>query len=138
MAGDSSTTETKKPLNRAAMLVTAPGIHTVPAAEQGPSYDHSAIARRGYFYVGGSYVGEPGKRVMHGQMYVEVLTPREPRHRYPLVLIQGAAQTATNWLGTPDGRPGWADFFVGQVIPSIWSTSRRAAARHGSRRSTAS
>jgi pimeloyl-ACP methyl ester carboxylesterase len=96
------------------MLVTAPGIHTVPAAEQGPSYDQSAIARRGYFYVGGSYVGEPGKRVMHGQMYVEVLTPREPRHRYPLVLIQGAAQTATNWLGTPDGRPGWADFFVGQ------------------------
>jgi hypothetical protein len=30
------------------------------------------------------------------------------------VLIHGAAQTATNWMGTPDGRPGWADFFVGQ------------------------
>src|SRR5207248_8872400 len=54
------------------------------------------------------------KNVMHGQMYVEVLTPRNPRHPFPLVLIHGAAQTATNWMGTPDGRPGWADFFVGQ------------------------
>jgi len=59
-------------------------------------------------------VGEPGKQLMHDQMYVEVLTPRHPRSRYPLVLIHGAAQTATNWMGTPDGRPGWADYFVGQ------------------------
>ncbi|HEX3860258.1 MAG TPA: alpha/beta hydrolase [Stellaceae bacterium] len=79
-----------------------------------PSYDQSAIARRGYFYVGGHYVGETGKQLMHEQMYVEVLTPRRPRQRYPLVLIHGAAQTATNWMGTPDGRPGWADFFVRQ------------------------
>jgi pimeloyl-ACP methyl ester carboxylesterase len=48
------------------------------------------------------------------QMYVEALTPRHPRSRYPLVLIHGAAQMATNWMGTPDGRPGWADYFVGQ------------------------
>jgi pimeloyl-ACP methyl ester carboxylesterase len=95
------------------LLLVLAARHGVPAAEPAPSYDQSAIARRGYFYVGGSYVGEPGKRVMHGQMYVEMLTPREPRHRYPLVLIHGAAQTATNWTGTPDGRPGWADFFVG-------------------------
>ena len=40
--------------------------HGVPAAEPAPSYDQSAIARRGDFYV-----GEPGKRAMHGQMHVE-------------------------------------------------------------------
>ena len=51
---------------------------------------------------------------MHGQMYVEVLTPRRPHQRYPLVLVHGAAQTATNWMGTPDGHPGWADYFVAQ------------------------
>jgi pimeloyl-ACP methyl ester carboxylesterase len=61
-----------------------------------------------------SYVGKPGKQFMHDQMYVEVLTPRHPRQRYPLMLIHGAAQTATNWMGTPDGRPGWADYFVAQ------------------------
>jgi pimeloyl-ACP methyl ester carboxylesterase len=95
-------------------LLAAASAHGVSGAEPVPSYDQSAIARRGFFYVGGSYVGEPGKKVMHGQIYVEVLTARQPRHRFPLVLIHGAAQTATNWMGTPDGRPGWADFFVGQ------------------------
>lgn len=76
--------------------------------------DHSAIARRDFFYVGGNYVGPPGAEVMHGQMYVEVLTPIEARQPHPLVLLHGAGQTATNWLATPDDRPGWAEYFVGQ------------------------
>jgi pimeloyl-ACP methyl ester carboxylesterase len=94
------------------LAITLPQVAS--AREPVPSNDQSAIARRGYFYVGGNYVGDPGKKVMHGQMYVEVLTPRNPRQPLPLVLIHGAAQTATNWMGTPDGRPGWANFFVGQ------------------------
>jgi pimeloyl-ACP methyl ester carboxylesterase len=104
----------------AGLLATAvamtgdPGQAAEPAAKPAATHDQSGIARRGYFYVGGSYVGEAGKRLMHHQMYVEVLTPRRPRQRYPLVLIHGAAQTATNWMGTPDGRAGWADYFVGQ------------------------
>ena len=32
----------------------------------------SHVAKQGYFYVGGHYVGAPGKEVMIGQMYVEV------------------------------------------------------------------
>jgi len=73
-----------------------------------PAVDQSAVAQRGYFYVGGQYVGEPGKEIMQGQTYVEVLAPKDVRRPYPLVLIHGAAQTATNWMGTPDGRKGWA------------------------------
>src|SRR5690348_7240160 len=80
------------------LVLTAVAEH--PKAQPMPAYDQSAIAGRGYFYVGGSYVGDPGKKVMHGQMYVEVLTPRNPRHPFPLVLIHGAAQTATNLMGT--------------------------------------
>jgi pimeloyl-ACP methyl ester carboxylesterase len=105
---------------RVAFLIGLFAMTLVPAeaadqpAKPVPSYDQSAIARRGYFYIGGSYIGEPGKQLMHGQIYVEVLTPRHPRQRYPLLLIHGAAQTATNWMGTPDGRPGWADYFVQQ------------------------
>lgn len=49
---------------------------------------------------------------MHGQMYVEVLTPEETTHPYPLVLIHGVAQTAINWMTTPDGRQGWAEWFA--------------------------
>ena len=78
------------------------------------SYDQSAIGRRGYFYVGGRYAGDDGKNIMRGQMYVEVLTPKTARRPYPIVLFHGSAQTATNWMGTPDGRKGWADYFVEQ------------------------
>src|SRR5258708_3536257 len=79
-----------------------------------PAVDQSAVGQRGYFYVGGKYVGEPGKEIMQGQVYVEVLAPKDVRRPYPLVLIHGAAQTATNWMGTPDGRKGWAEYFVEQ------------------------
>ena len=75
--------------------------------------DESAVARRDFFYIGGEYAGEPGQEVMHGQMYVERLIARERRRPYPLVMFHGMAQTATNWLGTPDGRPGWAEIFAG-------------------------
>ena len=71
-----------------------------------PAVDQSAVGQRGYFYVGGKYVGEPGKEIMQGQIYVEVLAPKDVRRPYPLVLIHGAAQTATNWMGTPDWRKG--------------------------------
>jgi hypothetical protein len=80
-----------------------------------PAVDQSAVGQRGYFYVGGKYVGEPGKEIMQGQVYVEVLAPKDVRRPYPLVLIHGAGQTATNWMGTPDGRKGWAEYFVEQL-----------------------
>ena len=74
--------------------------------------DHGEIASRDFFYVGGAYAGPAGEERMHGQMYVEALVPRRKRRRYPLVMFHGAGQTATNWLGTPDGRPGWAEYFA--------------------------
>ena len=97
-----------------------------------PAVDQSAVAQRGYFYVGGKYVGEPGKEIMQGQIYVEVLAPKDVRRPYPLVLIHGAAQTATNWMGTPDGRKGWAEYFVeqGYVVYMIDQPMRGRSAYH--------
>ena len=97
-----------------------------------PAVDQSAVAKRGYFYVGGKYVGEPGKEIMQGQIYVEVLAPKTQRRPYPLVLIHGAAQTATNWMGTPDGRKGWAEYFVeqGYVVYMIDQPMRGRSAWH--------
>jgi len=80
-------------------LAPAP-IRAEPPKLPVPTVDQSAVAQRGYFYVGGKYAGEPGKEIMRGQVYVEVLAPKEVRQPYPLVLIHGAAQTATNWMGT--------------------------------------
>jgi pimeloyl-ACP methyl ester carboxylesterase len=70
------------------------------------------LAEHGYFFVGGKYVESGGKRLMAGQMYVEYLTPHNLTHPYPIVMIHGTAQTGTNFMGTPDGRPGWAHNFL--------------------------
>ena len=45
-------------------------------------------------------------------MYVEYWIPRTLRCRYPVVMIHGDWQTGTNFTGTPDGREGWAQYFL--------------------------
>ena len=70
--------------------------------------------RHGYLYVGGSYVDTKAGPIMERQMYVEYRIPTQVTQRYPVVMIHGAAQTGTNFTGTPDGRKGWADYFVEQ------------------------
>lgn len=114
-----------------ALAVVAPA-RAKPPTLPVPTVDQSAVGRRGYFYVGGHYVGEPGHRIMQGQIYVEVLVPRDVRRPYPLVLIHGAGQTATNWMGTPDGRKGWAEYFVeqGYVVYMIDQPMRGRSAYH--------
>jgi hypothetical protein len=52
-----------------------------------------------------------------GSVYVEVLAPKDVQRPYPLVLIHGAAQTATNWMGT-DGRKGWASISSSRATSS--------------------
>ena len=49
---------------------------------------------------------------MTGQMYVEYFIPKTLTHPYPIVMIHGGSQTGTNFTGTPDGREGWAQYFV--------------------------
>jgi len=121
---------------RLAALLSALAIvasaHAEPPKLPVPAVDQSAVAQRGYFYIGGKYVGDPGKEIMQGQVYVEVLAPKDVRRPYPLVLIHGAAQTATNWMGTPDGRKGWAEYFVeqGYVVYMIDQPMRGRSAYH--------
>jgi pimeloyl-ACP methyl ester carboxylesterase len=80
-----------------------------------PTFSTEKIGRQGHFYVGGKYVGEPGKEMMRGAMYVEVWVPKEIRYPYPIMFIQaGGGQTNIALLQTPDGRPGWAYDFVNQ------------------------
>ena len=64
------------------------------------------------FFAGGVYSGPATARVMQGQMFVEALIPQRVTHPYPLVLVHGGAQTAMNWMTTPDGRKGWAQWFA--------------------------
>lgn len=78
-----------------------------------PTFSTAGIGRQGHFYVGGKWVGEPGKQRMRGAMYVEVWVPKKIRHPYPILFAQaGGGQTSIALLQTPDGRPGWAYDFV--------------------------
>jgi len=98
----------------------AANIHHAAAAGSAPppsvlTFSTAEIGRQGHFYVGGHYVGEPGKEIMDGAMYVEVWVPKTIRHPYPMVFISGGGgQGAYSLLQTPDGRPGWAYDFVNQ------------------------
>jgi pimeloyl-ACP methyl ester carboxylesterase len=71
-----------------------------------PIFPTAGIARKGFYYAGGDYVGDPP--VMCGQMYVEVWEPTEITQPYPIVIFHGNGQTGVDWQQTPDGRPGWA------------------------------
>jgi pimeloyl-ACP methyl ester carboxylesterase len=72
------------------------------------------IASQGYIFAGGKYVDGPDGKYMSGQAYVEYQIPKNRRHPYPIVMIEGGGQSGSNFTGTPDGREGWAQYFLKQ------------------------
>jgi pimeloyl-ACP methyl ester carboxylesterase len=71
-----------------------------------------ALESFGHFFVGGRIDRKVEGSPMVGQMYVEYFIPRRRRSPYPIVMIHGGSQTGTNFTATPDGREGWAQYFV--------------------------
>jgi pimeloyl-ACP methyl ester carboxylesterase len=77
---------------------------------------------QGFFWVGvrskavetpGRGGGPPTKgTAIDGQMYVGYQLVARKRQRYPLVLVHGGGGQATDYMGTPDGRDGWLDYFL--------------------------
>jgi pimeloyl-ACP methyl ester carboxylesterase len=70
------------------------------------------IADQGVFSIPGRYIEVDKQTVMVGQMFVQYQIPKSKTRPYPVVMIHGGGQTASNFLSTPDGRRGWADDFV--------------------------
>ena len=100
---------------RAAVVVGVAGLLAVPAAQaqqkqqqRGPLVLKSAS----YFYVGGNIDTKAKGSPIVGHMYVEYMIPQQVRSPYPIVMVHGGNQTGTNFTGTPDGREGWAQYFV--------------------------
>jgi pimeloyl-ACP methyl ester carboxylesterase len=91
-------------------LLLAPA--SAPAAELFDASRPLLIADQGAFSIPGRYVETDAGTIMVGQMYVQYQVPKEKTRPYPVVMIHGGGQTAANFLGTPDGRRGWADDFV--------------------------
>jgi pimeloyl-ACP methyl ester carboxylesterase len=73
-----------------------------------------SIARQGYFFAGGKYSTVGDRQVLSGHLYVEFQIPSRQTHQWPVVMVHGGNQTGTNFTGTPDGREGWAQYFLRQ------------------------
>src|SRR5438105_1606104 len=77
-----------------------------------------AIAKQGFFYAGGREIAEQGRATLPGPailvdaMFVQYQIPVKLTGPYPLVMIHGQFQNGSNFLGTPDDREGWAEYFV--------------------------
>ena len=94
----------------AATILTsgAPGL--AQTADEAPY----ALTREGFFYVGGKPTTVNGRTYMAGQMYVDFRIPAKQAHPYPIIMVHGGTRSATTYFGTPDGREGWAQYFVRQ------------------------
>jgi pimeloyl-ACP methyl ester carboxylesterase len=79
-----------------------------------PSDPPLTLARDGYFYVNAKTATVDGKSFVTDQMYVEVRVPARQTRPYPIVMVHGGTMSGVNFTGTPDGREGWAQYFVRQ------------------------
>jgi pimeloyl-ACP methyl ester carboxylesterase len=109
--------DTSSNISRRDFTVAATGAFALSQALAGESAAASPaaldLAEWSYFWVGveraplarGTYAG--GK-----QMYVEYWIPKAIKHPVPIVLVHGGGGQGADWMGTPDGRPGWAAMLV--------------------------
>lgn len=86
------------------------------------------LAKQGSFFVNvqqmetsfarGSGTSTPGHLSAKG-MYVQYQIPQaRSQTAYPIILVPGASHTAKCYEETPDGRMGWAEYFVRKGIPT--------------------
>lgn len=105
----------------AALAVTAMLSFSAPAAAGGEAGPIS-LRDQGFFWVGvrtkevevPARGGGPAMKghAIDGQMHVGFQLVAQKKHPYPLVLVHGGGGQATDWMGTPDGRDGWLDYFL--------------------------
>jgi pimeloyl-ACP methyl ester carboxylesterase len=107
------------------IALAAAAMATQPA--QAHSWRPLVIKDQGAFFVGGRYDQPVDPTYMYGQMYVRYQIPLDKgRHHHgkwsrakklPVVMIHGGGQLGTSFTGTPDDRPGWADYFLREGWP---------------------
>jgi pimeloyl-ACP methyl ester carboxylesterase len=95
----------------AALLVIAcAGVMRTTASADGVG--PLSIAKTGHFFVGGRYVDTRDGPVLAGQAYTEYYIPTNRTHPYPIVMIEGCCLAGAGYMGTPDGRDGWGQYFL--------------------------
>jgi len=103
--------------------------HSPAIAEEPPL----VIAKSGHLFAGGAIDHSVPGSPMVGHMYAEFQIPKKLVHPYPIVMIHGGSQTGTNFTGTPDGREGWAQYFLrrGYAVYVVDQVARGRSAHWG-------
>lgn len=86
------------------------------------------LAEQGSFFVNPQTIesrfpsgnGTPATGHISGKgMYVQYQIPKDRRGTaYPVVMVHGSSHTAKTYEDTPDGRMGWAEYFVRRGVPT--------------------
>lgn len=71
-----------------------------------------SLAAHGFFWTGIERKQTPGGTVAAGQAYVEYFIPAALARPWPILMLHGGGGQSLDYLGTPDGREGWAKYFV--------------------------
>ena len=96
----------------AVSIIGAVAIYAAPAA-QAATDGPLVIAKQGYFFVGGRIDRDDrGRARWSGRLTSNTKSRKKRTHPYPIVMIHGGGQTGSNFTGTPDGREGWAQYFL--------------------------
>jgi pimeloyl-ACP methyl ester carboxylesterase len=96
-----------------AWMLGDPAHAAAAQATTGPAQPLLDLAEWSYFFVGVERADLARASYVNGkQMYVESFIPAQVRHPYPMVLVHGGGGQGLDWLGTPDGRRGWAQMLL--------------------------
>src|SRR5215467_15732234 len=94
----------------ASLVLACPAAMLTPARADGVG--PLSIAKTGHFFVGGKYVDTKDGAVLAGQAYVEYYIPTARTHPHPIVMIEGCCLAGAGYMGTPDGRDGWGQYYL--------------------------
>ncbi len=104
----------------AAVTLSIAGCSSVATHRDAVVPEVASVAKQGVLYVGGKYKSDPSQG-MTDQAYVFYQIPQDYQPgrdgKWPIIMVHGSEQTGANYLGTPDGRPGWAWYFVSRGWP---------------------
>jgi pimeloyl-ACP methyl ester carboxylesterase len=145
--------QNRSPLGRQLAVLTAialAGAFGTAGAASAQSFEQLQTAKQplvldawGSFFVGGQEVVQtavelgltgtgstvPG-HVEKNQMYVQYMVPKASKKKIPLVLVHGGGLSGKGWETQPDGRMGWAEYFMRQGYP-IYIPDQVGRARSG-------
>src|SRR3989449_3946750 len=79
------------------------------SARDDAAHEPLVVAKLGNFFVGGTH--NANDQIV-GQMYVEYRIPQNQKHPFPIIFVHGGGQLGVGWNETPDGREGWAPYFL--------------------------